>query len=556
MAASKEVVHTKSPLTAVKEYAAEHGYPYEKLDYTLLGLQTYFKTCHHQTFVKFHEGYKDEYSSADKLVKDSARFLQIYKIKIHPKQKKRLHLVYRIEKGEFATYPIMIISTDSSLPLLEVDEKEMLKLLYSELNKIKSKHKMMINLFSSCMLKDLRAFVKDIYQNGFTHDASILLFEGIDPDVSKPSKVINHYLDKSQGQKVNEVEDSELIITYVKPIYGKAGLNAYGHRIDHGSTNNLARIEYQIDTATINVQESAKEIKYYSKKRGFVSTLKNKLSISNKIVLENIKRVEGKVTEKEENEVAVVISQTDVTRDGVGEGVELISESIHITGHMGAKSSVEAKDVQVEGATHNQAFVTAKNAKINRHKGTLRCHRAEINSLEGGTVYATHAKINTALGGQVYADHVTIKTLKHNLKVFASKSITIERILGEDNHFVIDYRKLPVLQSKLQYLSEERDEISWNYQEAIKYSRDNQESLKAELQKKEAEINEIKLCHYNAVITIMAPVDGLNTIEFAIPEKQTSLIYRTKEAKTYEPFSLRQTEEKLVLEPVGVEILL
>ena len=556
MAASKEVVHTKSTLAAVKEYATEHGYPYEKLDYTLLGLQTYFKTCNHQAFVKFHDAYKVEYKSPDKLIKDNARFLQIYKIKIHPRKKKKIHLVHRIEKGEFNTYPIMIISPDSTLPLLEIGEQEMLKLLYTEINKIKSKHKMMVNLFSECMVKDLRSFVNKIYQHGFTQEESILLFEGIDPEISEPSKVINHYLEKHKGEKVTEVEDSELIITYVKPKYGKAGLNALGQRIDHGTTNNLAKIEYQIDKASISVQDDETEIRYYSKKRGFVSTLKNRLSLSNTIILEGINRVEGKVTKKEENEVAVVISQTDVTRDGVGEGVELVSESIHITGHMGAKSSIEAKDVEIEGATHNEAFVTARTAKINRHKGTLRCHKAEINSLEGGTVYATHATINAALGGQICAEHVTVKSLKHNLKVFASKSITIERILGEDNHFVIDYRKLPVLQSKLQYLTEEHDEIAWKYEDAKKHSPDKLDALKAELDKKESEIDEIKLCHFDAVITIMAPVNGLNTIEFAIPEQQTSLIYRTKEAKTFEPFSVRQYEDKLVLEPVGVEITL
>jgi len=556
LAASKEVVHTKSPLASVKEYADEHAYPYEKLDYTLLGLQTYFKTCHHQAFVKFHDAYKNEYKAPDKLIKDNARFIQIYKIKIHPKQKKKIHLVYRIDRGEFNTYPIMVISPDSRLPLLEVDEKTMLKLLYTEINKIKSKHKMMVNLFSECMVKDLRAFVAKIYEHGFTQEESILLFEGIDPEISEPSKVINHYLDKYKGEKVTEVEDSELIITYIKPKYGKAGLNALGHRIDHGTTNNLAKIEYQIDNATIRVQNDETEVRYYSRKRGFVSTLKNKLSISNKIVLEGIKRVEGKVTKREENEVAVVISQNDVTRDGVGEGVELVSESVHITGHMGAKSSIEAKEVEIEGATHNEAFVTARTAKINRHKGTLRCHKAEINSLEGGTVYATHATINAALGGQICAEHVTVKSLKHNLKVFASKSITIERILGEDNHFVIDYRKLPVLQSKLQYLSDEHDEIAWKYEDAKKHSPEKLEELKKELDKKESEINDIKLCHYDAVITIMSPVDGLNTIEFAIPEKQTALIYRTKEAKTFEPFSIRHSEDKLILEPVGVEIAL
>jgi len=241
-----------------------------------------------------------------------------------------------------------------------------------------------------------------------------------------------------------------------------------------------------------------------------------------------------------------------VTRDGVGEGVELVSESIHITGHMGAKSSIEAKDVIIDGATHNSAFVTARSAKINRHKGTLRCHKAEINSLEGGTVYATNVTINAALGGQVCAEHVTIKSLKHNIKVFASKSITIERILGEDNHFVIDYRKLPTLQSKLHFLTEEYDELVWKYEDAKKHSLDKAAELKNEIAKKEGEMNEIKLSHYDAVVTIMAPINGLNTIEFALPEKQTSLVYRTKENKTFEPFSIHKSGDRIILQPVGI----
>jgi len=550
--ANEITLNTKSILASVKEYANDHNYDLATLDFTLLGLQTYFKTCHLDTFVKFHDDYKKEYVTPTKIINDHAHFVQIYKIKIHPKVKTKLELIYRLELGEFSTYPILVISTDSILPLNDVTANEMLKLLYAQCNKIKAQNKMLVNLFSSCLLKDLKSFVTKIYKNGFHTEESILLFEGIDPVISEPSKVINHYIKK--GQKVSEVEASELIISYIKPIYGDSGLNAMGQRIAHGDTNNLAKIEYQIDKKNINIQEDKTQIKYYSKHKGFVSTVNNLLSISNKIVVEDIKRSEAKLTKKEENQVSIVISQTDVTRDGLGEGVELVSESVHITGHMGSKASIEAKDVLIDGATHNSSFVTSRNAKINRHKGTLRCHKAEINSLEGGTVYATHVKVNAALGGQICAEHVTIKTLKHNLKVFASKSITIERILGEDNHFVIDYRKLPVIQSKLQYLNEELEEAQWKYEDAKKHSKEKLPELQEIVEKKESDIKEIKLSHYDAVITIMAPVDGLNTIEFSIPEKQTSLIYRTKEAKSFEPFSVQQDEEKITLQPVGISI--
>ena len=140
--------------------------------------------------------------------------------------------------------------------------------------------------------------------------------------------------------------------------------------------NNDAKIEYQIDTKSILIQENQTQIQYYAKKKGFVSILNNLLSISNTIVVEGIQRLEEKLTKKEENKVSIVISQTDVTRDGVGEGVELISEFVHITGHVGAKASIEAKEVVIDGATHKSSFLTVKTAKINRHKGTLRCHKA------------------------------------------------------------------------------------------------------------------------------------------------------------------------------------
>lgn len=554
MANVEKTLHTKNIVQSIKEFAEQNSLNPASLDFTLLGVQTYFKNCHLDTFVKFHDDYKNEYTDEHKIIKDHVRFVQIYKIKIHAKKPSPLKLDYRIDYGEFSSHPIMVLFPTSILPLSKTKELELLKLLYKEINKIKAFNGMLINLFAETMLSDLKNLISKIYKDGFDQDETILLFEGIPPIVSKPSEVINHYKDKQQGEKVAEVEDAELIITYLKPVYGDAGLNVKGQRIYHGDTNNHAKIEYQIDKASIRVHESPTEIRYYAKKRGFVSTFNNTLSISNKIILENLKRSEGTLTKKEENEVAVIISQNDVTRDSVGEGVELVSESIHITGHMGAKSRIEAKECVIDGATHNLAFVTAKNVKINRHKGTLRCHKAEINSLEGGTVYATHALINNALGGQVCAEHVTIKSLKHNLKVFASKSITIERILGEDNHFVIDYRKLPVLQSKLQFLNEEREDLAWKYEDAKKHSAEKLPDIKAELQHKDDEIQEIKLSHYDAVITIMAPINGLNTIEFAVPEEHNSLIYRTKDAKHYEPFSLQIGEEQITLNPVNVTI--
>ncbi len=230
MATSDNIIHSKNISLSLNEYAQRHQCPVTSLDFDLLGLQTYFKTCHLDSFVKFHDDYKKEYTSSPKIIKDHARFIQIYKIHIHPKKPQDIELVYRLEMGEFSTHPILVLSTESTLPLNKYKEQEMLKKLYNELNKIKASNKILVNLFSSCMVNDLKAFVQKIYKDGFNKEESILLFEGISPQVSQPSKVINHYRDKVKNQKVSEVEDSELIITYVKPIYGEAGLNAMGQK--------------------------------------------------------------------------------------------------------------------------------------------------------------------------------------------------------------------------------------------------------------------------------------------------------------------------------------
>ena len=52
----------------------------------------------------------------------------------------------------------------------------------------------------------------------------------------------------------------------------------------------------------------------------------------------------------------------------------------------------------------------------------------------------------------------------------------------------------------------------------------------------------------------MSPIDGLNTIEFALIEQQSSLTYRTKTPKAYEPFCLRKNEQSITLDPVGISI--
>ena len=121
---------------------------------------------------------------------------------------------------------------------------------------------------------------------------------------------------------------------------------------------------------------------------------------------------------------------------------------------------------------------------------------------------------------------MTIGHVKNNLKIYASNSITIKRITGEDNLFKINYRDIPTLNSRYNFISQEIDELKYKLEGALKHSPDQVQILKNEINQLQAKQDKIVNCYKNATITIKEPLKGLNTIIFTIDENH-ELIYRT-----------------------------
>lgn len=268
----------------------------------------------------------------------------------------------------------------------------------------------------------------------------------------------------------------------------------------------------------------------------------------------NISRNNETVASEEENNIEVRISQNDTTKDSIGEGVELVSETIHVNGHIGAKSVLEAINLQIDGVTHQDSKQYAKFAKINRHKGTLRCHEAKITLLEGGEVHATSVEIESCLGGSIHAQDITIGLVKSNLKVYASNSITITQVKGEDNLFKIGYKDVGVLTSKVDLINEDIDELKYKLEEAKKHSQSKVASLKQEIALLNSKQDEIFCSYKNAKISIEKPLTGLNKIVFVI-DSENEITYKT-EAQEYTPFYLEIDEDKIILQPTGRSISL
>jgi len=542
---------TANIANSISKFAAEHLLQPNEYTFTLNAIETHIKTTAYDDFVVYPEDIHGYYSDTKKLINEHVEFKQYYTITVKKELKSRIKLKYEIDFSDEAINPHIIIYPDSVIPYKKYKAKDIYILLLKELNNIKAEKKILVKIFDTKMKAKLKAFVKYLYQNKFVKKIKLPLFDGIAPEITKTSKIIKHYLEKEKEAQVIEVEAGEVLVEFIKPIFGKSGLNAHGKIVNNNHGTNKDDLHVAIDSETIEVIEDEKHKLYKSKTKGFVYLDEKRFYIDNKIRMKRLSRVQNKVAKEEDNNIEVCIEQNDTNIDSLGEGVELTSETIHIKGHVGAKTKLAATNLVIDGATHGDSYQEAKVAEINRHKGKLRCHSAKIKLLEGGEVYATNVTIESALGGSIYAENITIDNIKNNLKVYASHSITIKRVSGEDNLFKIDYKSIPTLNKKYDFLSEDIEDLKYELEGALKHSKSKVQSIKDNINKLKKEQYNIIHSALDAKITLQEPLRGLNTICFDLNDEE--ITFKT-DAKKYEPFYIERTDTHIILHPVNKKI--
>ena len=543
---------TRNIDSLLKEFASDTFTPLDSCDFKLLGTVTYIKYPNEESFTKIPDELYKQYShDINDVTKDKVNINQIYKIELFVAHECTVKLEYQIIFDNFSTHPKLIILPSSHIPYKMMQPKELYPLLVNELNKIKAKNRILINFHHKQMLDDLKKFIRHLYAGNFTKPVKILLFEGIEPELSMQSSIDMVFKNKtSPNHQLIEVDQDELILEYRKPIFGSNGFNCYGKQVEHGELDTKS-FDLEIDDESIYTEEKDNRLLLKSRKKGYVDYNDGRIAVSNVVKVNKINRVQSKITDDEDNDIEIVVAQNDITKDSVGEGTEIISERIHINGHTGSKSLLEATDLVIEGATHQDSNIFAKNAKVNRHKGTLRCNRAEVKLLEGGKIHATYAEVGTCLGGSIYAKDVVIDHVKNNVTVYASNSITIRLVSGEDNNFTIDYHKIPVVTSQISLIDADIDDLKFRLEDALKDSNKDVSSIENEIKALKHEKEQIINSSLKATIFIKNALHGLNVIKFALPNNQ-EILYKT-EAKQYDKFYIELDEDKVTLHPVGIK---
>ncbi|MBE0514465.1 MAG: DUF342 domain-containing protein [Sulfurimonas sp.] len=545
---------TKNINATIEKFAAQNDRLALEFSFNINSVDTYIKTVADDTFVLYTEDIHSYYKDHEKLVNEHVRIKQIYTITVKETPKKTVRLNYNINFSDNDVSPVIILHPESQIPYKKYQPKEIYLLLLKELNNIKALNGILINIFDTQMKGKLKAFVKYLYSGKFVNKVKIPLFNGVELEIRRNSKLVMRFLQKETNHQVIEVDEGEVLVDFIKPIFGKNGLNAFGEIVDNVYSKNSEDLKCHVDKKSIDIIENDDKKIYKSKIKGYVHFDKNNFYVDNKIKMEHLSRVQDSVAKDEDNNIEVIISQNDTSLDSLGEGVELTSETIHINGHIGAKSTLKAVNLTIDGATHKDSTQEAKFATINRHKGRLRCHSAKITLLEGGEVHATNVEIENSLGGTVYAENVTIENVKNNLKVYASNSITIKRVSGEDNLLKISYKDIPTLNSKYNFLTQEIDELKYKLEGALKHTPSSVPLLKEQINKLKIQQDSIVNGVKHAKISVKEAFRGLNTISFAFANGE-ELTFKTQEI-SYEPFYIVESGDFFTLYPTQKKILI
>lgn len=546
-------VKTVDVKKALETYASDYSIPISQCDFSIDKIEWHMKEVTTHEYEAVTDSVIDEYRDKHKILNEHAEFKQYLYITIKQQIKREIDLKYTIDYGEYSTHPKIILMPESKIPSKDYKPKELYGMLVAEINKIKALEGMLVDMLDETMMNNLKVFVSYIYEGKFTKKLKILLFDGIEPAMTRPSRLIMWFMENDKPTPFKEVQKGDVIAEYKKPKFSQNGLDAFGNMIFSDYAGNTKDLQAAVDKNSIKIIEDDDTKIYKSKKKGFVNYTGNYLSIKNKINFSKLSRNSNSIEADEDNNIEVMVSQRDTNVDSVGEGVKLSSETVHINGHVGAHSIVEALKLQINGATHKESSQFAKTAHINRHIGTLRCHDATIKSLEGGTVHATTVNIETAIGGSVYAQDVTIDHVKSHLKVYASNSITINLLNGEDNLLKINYKDIPVLCSKIDFINKQITALKKELKEAKEDNPSQVEGIQKKISEHEHEIDEIKDSAKKAQISIEKPIHGFNTIIFTVDDKN-EIVFKTTDHTSYKPFHLVINDDRVTLSPTTQSI--
>ncbi len=554
----------------------EYNLPISSLDFDILKTKT-FISIEGEDFVEADEHTIELIKTEKFLLNPDNKIKQVYEIKVKK---------YK-PSDSFEIIGKMAINRLFTKAQFKLSEKSVLKSyneikFYDEMNKKKIRNSLLIKIFSDKMEEDIKNLTEKILEGKIENEFIINLCEGINPVQTVQGEINFLYKKRKKSIKkelIYPIKEKEKIIEIIKPKEGIPGRNCKGEIIEIEKIKNFEIPQISFDKETIEKKETDEYIVFIAKKPGYIVKEDGTFKIKDSLEIRKIDIKTGDVKEADESNVKMEIKESSYMEEAVADGMTVEAKEVTIKGNTGNASKIKAQILKIEGKTHKNSIINAKEAFINTHRGKIKAKNITVNNLEGGMIKAEKAVIKNAIGGMITAKEVIIENIISHVKIYALKYIDIENLKGEENLFCISPKKV-LQETDIDALRQKIDETERNidiskreyrkikklldsnrqnyedmkflYQENKKNNRKTSPSVLMKLknyrqtmeklnifkikiknlqEEKEIlldEIESIQNAVYNAKIICKTPWKAYNRIEFDLLEPPVSFKYDTK----------------------------
>lgn len=407
---------------------------------------------------------------------------QVHQITFRPTAKNpELFLDMEIAADKFRTRAVATIKTTSKVH----DFANLREFVIGELNKLKLRYGMIINVREGTMRTDVGHLINKIRVHAKVPEPfKIQLCEWASPVPTVDDDLILHYKGKDKKAPtanervdyadrgfVNAVEAGDLLIEYVKPKMGIPGRDFRGQYLPVREPKLQYGPVMSPDPESIEVREDERAITYYAKREGYVSFNLGALSVGDTLEVESVDfKHTGDIKAGTDKDVKISIKGKDANEDHIGPNTKIEASEIELSGSIANGAIVKANKIVVKGQTHSTSHITAAEAEIAVHRGTLEGVKVKIDRLEHGRVNAEEVEIDRVIGGMVSAKRITVGTLHSHATLIASERITIKQLVGGENRLYIeaaasknDKMQQKALMEKQRTLAKQHDEIARKY---------------------------------------------------------------------------------------------
>ncbi len=445
-------ISTNNVYKELLRIAAQNSIPISRLYIQINAIQTFAKGKE-ANLTSIDDAQLSKYASEEYLRDETIEFEQHYDITVNPYYKGYpfLRMICEIEFNKDETLAYFVIKRGSQIEYYDNIYDDFLD--YIDEKKLRAG--ILFYLFDVEFETAIEEFVKAIKRVKkvtFKEDKKILVAKGLEAVESIEPKL---HMSIEENNSVG-VEDSsgrvdysnrgfmlsciegEELFEFIKPQQGKHGRTCKGKIIEVKSVNLDVTPTFTVEDG-IEVQDSYENIKYLSRKSGYLVKSGDKYDVANSVDVDEISfKTTGTINSNLDSEITINVVKNNPLEDAIEEGMRVKVQNIFIKGSVGPNTQIEAREVKVEGQTHGESSIKCINASISLHKGKVTARKVEVKNLEGGEIIADEAIVKHATRGKIRAKKITIESLGSHVTMEASQYIEIIKVRGEENIFILD----------------------------------------------------------------------------------------------------------------------